>query len=928
MFVQLEFTGVIYLFICFIFVIILYIIFYKNKEIKYISIDYKEIYEPYDYLNYIFKFNNIIVNKLTSRNNYTILESLLYKIEERCIIPECPLKKYIEYLDKGNECSFLLNHFCEKLFEYGISKFNDDINLKINYAIFLIFHMNCQKKALMILNGIDKNNSFHNNFLKYRTFKLIEKWNFSLINKNNSNYQYRQYTQKFKALIKKSALLYYEFLSLLFINSQNKDSFNKMHKIGREIMKNNPKIDEIYEKLINIQTNNIEINKLYTEFVEGVLNDEDKLEKFQNNSKISFNSFIKIHEKDFTNFDIEILNDKGCQSYMILSSEKDQFGKIIDISLNALKIFGYSKPELVGQHINILIPKIFHKVHDIILRQQNEKNRIKFFDEINGKKVYFPEFIKKELFGISKMKFLIELFLNIYFVKTEENKLVYIIIIENYNPLKIDLINNSNNNSKCCVLTDENFLIQTFTPNCLEILNLDYSDINSNFNIINYIKQFQDDYLTAIKKIGIAKYSHINKSEIYSEDKSELKTSKFTIPPFVKKKIKNDLFSRKFSKKCKITWRINYDTNINFSRIQKRNVSSKILSDYSKSNIFRQTKTENNILNDEEKALYMKIEKIILNQEFLGYYFYFTKEKKKNQCNINYIHKRSNIKDKNYNIDKLKKYQCIFKNYESNIFDINELYNKKDSMFSSVILRPINKRLKEKKGYNKIRKKSIDTIRNSNQKVSFKEIEKSNPINNCSFINFNKDELNLNELLKDDNDETIITGDFIPEYLSNFIIDLKNSSFYQVEPLDDKNNYIEILKKEANDKISSYQNQLKLLSNQKDNSYNESYEETDESPSDSDSNNNISSSNANSLYENNINQSSKTNFSLRKEKENEFRITKTRPKFSSKLLIVKDMPEFNLSSKNAIRNVVINKTKKYSIVNNYCKFKQCLFIFI
>ena len=502
MFVQLEFTGVIYLFICFIFTIILYIIFYKNKDIKYISIDYKEIYEPYDYLNYIFKFNNIIVNKKTSRNNYTILESLLYKIEERCIIPECPLKKYIEYLDKGNECSFLLNHFCEKLFEYGISKFNDDINLKINYAIFLIFHMNCQKKALMILNGIDKNNSFHNNFLKYRTFKLIEKWNFSLINKNNSNYQYRQYTQKFKALIKKSALLYYEFLSLLFINSQNKDSFNKMHKIGREIMKNNPKIDEIYEKLINIQTNNIEINKLYTEFVEGVLNDEDKLEKFQNNSKISFNSFIKIHEKDFTNFDIEILNDKGCQSYMILSSEKYQFGKIIDISLNALKIFGYSKPELVGQHINILIPKIFHKVHDIILRQQNEKNRIKFFDEINEKKVYFPEFIKKELFGISKMKFLIELFLNIYFVKTEENKLVYIIIIENYNPLKIDLINNSNNNSKCCVLTDENFLIQTFTPNCLEILNLDYSDINSNFNIINYIKQFQDDYLTAIKKIG------------------------------------------------------------------------------------------------------------------------------------------------------------------------------------------------------------------------------------------------------------------------------------------------------------------------------------------------------------------------------------------------------------------------------------------
>ena len=922
MFIQLEFSGAIYLFFSFIFIIILYIIFYKNKETNYISIDYKEIYEPSDYLNYLFKFNSIIANKKTSRNNYTILESLLYKIEERCIIPECPLKKYIEYLNEGIECSFLLNQFCEKLFEYGISKFNDDISLKINYAIFLISHMNYQKKALMILNRIDKNISFQNNFFMYRTLKLSEKRNFSLININKSNYQYRQYAQEFKALIKKLTLLYYEFLSLLCNNTQNNDNFNKMHKIGRKIMKNNPKIDKIYEKLINIQTNNIEIIKLYTEFVEGILHDEEKLEKCQNNPKITFNNSIKIHEKDFTNFDIEILNEKGSRPYMIISAQKEEFGKIIDISLNALKIFGYAKPELLGQHINILIPKSFHKAHNIILGKQNENHRIKFFDGMKKQKTYFPEFIKKELFGISKMKFLIELFLNIYFVKTEENKLVYIVIIENYNPFKIDLINNNNNNSKCVVLTDENFLIQTFTPNSLEMLNLNYSDINSNFNIINYIKQFQEDYLTAINSIGTSKYSHINKSEIFSEDKSDFKTNKYSIPPLVRKKIKNDLFSRKYSKKCKITWRINYDTNISFSRIQKRNVSSKILSDYSKSNIFRQTKTENNFLNDEEKTLYMKIEKIILNQEFLGYYFYFTKEKNKNNINMNYIHEKSDIKDRNNNIIKLKKYQCTFKNHEHNFFEINEIDMKKDSMFSSVILKPIKKKFKEKKEYSKFRKNSIDTIKVPNSKVNIKEVKQNNPINNCSFINFKKDGLNLYELLKDDDndDDTIITGDFIPEYFSHFLIDLKNPSFYQVDSLDENINYIEILKKEANEKISSYQNQLKL--NKIDSSYNESDEESDESSSDSDSNTNIGSSNVNSLtnslYENYRNQSSKTNnISSRKEKENEYPIRKTPSKFSSKMVI----PESKPSEKNIIRNIVINKKvqKKNVMVNNYYK---------
>ena len=35
--------------------------------------------------------------------------------------------------------------------------------------------------------------------------------------------------------------------------------------------------------------------------------------------------------------------------------------------------------------------------------------------------------------------------------------------------------------------------------------------------------------------------------------------------------------------------------------------------------------------------------------------------------------------------------------------------------------------------------------------------------------------------------------------------------------------------------------------------------------------------------------------------------------------MLKDIPESSLSSKNIIRNIVINKTKKYSIVNNYYK---------
>ena len=93
--------------------------------------------------------------------------------------------------------------------------------------------MNYKKKALIVLNSIEKNNfSFEQNYYIYRTSKLLEKWNFSIMTKNNSVFEYKKYYQDFKSLIKKLTLLYYDFLSLL-LNSkfQNNDSFNKIHKI-------------------------------------------------------------------------------------------------------------------------------------------------------------------------------------------------------------------------------------------------------------------------------------------------------------------------------------------------------------------------------------------------------------------------------------------------------------------------------------------------------------------------------------------------------------------------------------------------------------------------------------------------------------------------------------------------------------------------
>ena len=248
-----------------------------------------------------------------------------------------------------------------------------------------------------------------------------------------------------------------------------------------------------------------------------------------------------------------------------------------------------------------------------------EKNS---FDFLNQKKEYFPGFIKKTVFGISKLKFLIELKLNIYFIKTEDSKLSYVIEVLNYNPLIMNLIKNINDDLKFCVLTDDNFLIQSFTSNCIEFLKLDYSYINSNISIINFIKQFQDDYLNVLNTTAMTKYSlSVNKSELSEESNLNIKKIKNNIPSKMKKKIKKDLFIKKYSKKSKIIWKIKDDEN-NMKQSIYINKSIYISDNNCKSHIFGRSQI---LENEDGINMYMEIEKIIIRNQLVGYYFFLVK---------------------------------------------------------------------------------------------------------------------------------------------------------------------------------------------------------------------------------------------------------------------------------------------------------------
>ena len=650
----LKFNGGIFLFYCCVIIIIMFIIFFKSDEIDYISKDYKKINNPDEFLQYILYFYKFVKNKNNSRNYATIIKSLITSLEENCIDQNCLLKKYLKNLKNGYDFEYILLQFCEKLFLYGISKFKENISIQNQYCMFLIMEMDNKKKALRLLEEI-KNEmiSLEQNYNIYRCQKIIENYSSSYMHKNNYNFDYRKKAQGFRIYIGNVISLYYDFFSLLLESKiQSINNFEKINKIGYEIRKLNKKIESTFDYLINIKTDNCEIINLYSEFVENLLNDEKKIKKCRNLKKIIYvNHLTEIHEKDYSNYNLDILKENFDLKYLIISTESKNLGIILDCPSNLSKILGYQQYELIGHSIDILIPEIYRKKHAILLKKKTDENKLNFLHGYYKNSIYTPKFVQKDTFCISKSKLLLSLNLKIYLVNTEDNELVYIAEIEKNTYIKYDLLETKKEDpSKYCVLTDKNFIIQSFTPNCINYLNMNYEDINSNYNIMNYIKQFKDDYSAAIKKTIITRYIQIRNTGMFSLKSSRISnknSNKSKISLRRKQKIKRDIFNKKYLKKCKITWISHGENSKNsIKNEQKKYWLKHTLIDVIDTNIIFE---DNNFLNHSEIELFMEARKIIIDGDSIGYKFFFSKyskpEKYKKYLSCKIMHQKAVIKN-------------------------------------------------------------------------------------------------------------------------------------------------------------------------------------------------------------------------------------------------------------------------------------------
>ena len=752
-FQKLKFSGGIYLYIISLLINALFCIYHSKISTDFLAINFNDINSSLDCLKYIKKYLKIIDEKDISRDNLLIFNSFIQKTEEVCTNKRCAFKKYLESLSKGNYSKYLLLQYGEKLFKLSISKFPEDVILRINYIIFLFTRINKKKEAkkeLISINPVIF--SFNDNFNLYLCEKYLKEY-FILNNEQNKEkietinmmqaLKYKNYLNEFKILLLKSSSLYYDFWSALYnYHIQGIEDFTKLNDIGNQLNKLIENIENLFIKLNEIKKNDYEIVKLYEIFSKNILNDEEKYSKYNNISKnLSIYNRIKTKEIDFSNFNLGLINESDEKNLLIVSIDEKHKGIIKNISLKACLIFGYQKDEIIGKNMNILIPELFQKIYIKLFNDMSDKTKNEFYNNLLNKINYKPEFIETYACGKNKSKYLIPLHLKFYLVQTEENELVYIIEIINNNLYKEEIYHDFNihdNSNICSVLTNNNLIIQTFTSNCVDILKFNSNIINSNYDIISFIKHFDDEFQlnNIVNKDSTNSTDRTNNNE---NNKIKGSDNNINLIKNSLEKLKNYklILKTKFHNPRKIIWRNEVYDKESIFYIDK--IKNKSLSMISHDNNY-ENKTNNNKIY--EQKFLMMVREIYISDKIVGYYFYFRK--------IKYIKEFNKIKTIN---DKTKINNSLIKYSD----------------------------LEENKKENERKKINITTISHKN-------------------IIFNKERKNIFE------DEKI--NKYIPESDFNFILDLSTMSFIPSNNIKSSLKLNENLKKEAIAKINSYQEEI------------------------------------------------------------------------------------------------------------------------
>ena len=620
-----AFNGGIFLCIVGLIVIVFYsLVFYQKRGIDYELIMINPIMAKHQ--NDIIT-NAAIIERLCDedqvRKSIVILRGYIKKCEEECHDKNCYLKQYLRTKNK-----ILLYKHIERIFTIGILKFPMSVMLRLTYAEFAVSRLKQLTKAAKEIEKIKSycEPSLSNEFVIYQIEREIsvKKELDTIDSKENAStnlvsvaYANIKNTLKEKIIaIVNNYILFWN--SLIATNQDIIKDLKKLSDIGNQIALLDDEIKMLYDSIQKINTHDKEINKLYAKYQKDILN---KVTQVATNDHDSITSLFSESED---NVEIEISNMTqflGKDSKVILvSGDKYNFGTITNCSLSICALFGFTKDELVGQKLNLLIPDIMYDLHMKILNQRVNKLKTSKIDN-NEVGLSYKEV---NTYGINKAKYLLPIKLRVALTFTELEQTLFICeLAMNKEEFDSNLLN-------CFVLTNRYFIIQNYTANSEKMLSIHSNHLNGACDLTLGIKELNESYLRHVVDHNLL--DHDNKSKI---------------------EYKRNLLLSQYSQGTKITWKNNktFEESIVHSSKHKKIVQSPVnefnWSSSGNLSLFKQSSTSN-------VNYIMTVKEITMMGQSIGFIFQFEEIKKKLQSSKNSILSRK-ISTKKIRVSKSSK---------------------------------------------------------------------------------------------------------------------------------------------------------------------------------------------------------------------------------------------------------------------------------
>eukprot|EP01022_Parablepharisma_sp_SALTPOND_P000297 TRINITY_DN1012_c0_g2_i1.p1 TRINITY_DN1012_c0_g2~~TRINITY_DN1012_c0_g2_i1.p1 ORF type:complete len:1372 (-),score=229.35 TRINITY_DN1012_c0_g2_i1:10269-14384(-) len=308
-----------------------------------------------------------------------------------CQNPDCPCKNEAELFDAAtgkfskrdsgyHKDPIFLNHFTKRLYEDSLNKFINSPLLHIGFSYYLFDTMKNVHAALVELNIASKKKpSLQQQFTIYRYKYNIE--NHIKAESMQAKDIYMQLTNvtEFERLlgecqkaIEKVCNFQIEFWSQI---ANQLPDLNILHDLGNKIYDATKEAEEFWNKLSKINANYSKALTLYGNYMIEIKNHNQvgyellekqgfNLEITNNRAKVNTNK--KSLDELIKSSDILFAEDTVV---IHISGNKETGGRIVKTNQGLTKIFGYSKTEVMGHFVNILMPSMFAKKHNEFLEK-------------------------------------------------------------------------------------------------------------------------------------------------------------------------------------------------------------------------------------------------------------------------------------------------------------------------------------------------------------------------------------------------------------------------------------------------------------------------------------------------------------------------------------------------------------------------------